>query len=385
MDPTTFIAPAAGRLVITVGGAAAFVPSPLPPELELSWGLSAILARAQGAVGHLRGIGRVLPNPHLLIQPFARREAVLSSRIEGTQASLGDLLLFEIGNPAPERSDVREVANYVAALEYCFGRLHELPVNLRLIGELHAKLLTDVRGESRAPGEFRNVQNWIGKPGTAIAQATYVPPPVAEMDVALDAFEEFLQAESHLPALVRLALVHYQFEAIHPFLDGNGRVGRLLITLLLHTEKLLDQPLLYLSAFFERHRDEYYDRLFAVSSRGAWSEWVDFFLRAVHDQAVDAVDRANTLLVLRDEYRSRMTAARQSALLLAMIDRLFQSPAVTITSVARDLGVTYASAKQNVEKLAAAGILEPVTQTRNKVYMAREILALIESESSTSR
>jgi Fic family protein len=378
MDPKTFIAPAAGRLVTTVGGAAAFVPSPLPPELNLSWALSDALARAQGSVGHLRGIGRVLPSPHLLIQPFARREAVLSSRIEGTQASVGDLFLFEIGNPAPERSDVREVANYVAALEYGFGRLHELPVSLRLIREMHAKLLTGVRGESSAPGEFRSVQNWIGKPGTTIADATYVPPPVVEMDAALDVFEKFLHAESHLPALIRLALVHYQFEAIHPFLDGNGRVGRLLITLLLHTEKLLDQPLLYLSAFFERNRDEYYERLLAVSTRGAWSEWVDYFLRAVHDQAVDAVDRGNALLALRDDYRGRMTAARQSTLLVAMIDRLFQSPAVTIAAAARDLGVTYASAKQNVEKLVAAGILEPLSDTRNKVYMAREILALIE-------
>src|ERR1043165_185715 len=378
MDPTTFISSVAGRLVTTAGGAAAFVPSPLPPELTLSWALSDALARAQGPVGHLRGIGRVLPNPHLLIQPFARREAVLSSRIEGTQASLGDLLLFEIGNSAPERHDVQEVANYVTALDYGFNRLHELPVSLRLIRELHAKLLTGVRGQSSAPGEFRSVQNWIGKPGTKIADATYVPPPVAEMNAALDLFEKFLHAESPLPALVRLALIHYQFEAIHPFLDGNGRVGRLLITLLLQTEKLLDPPLLYLSAFFERNRDEYYERLLAVRSRGAWSEWVDYFLRAVHEQAVDAVDRANTLLALRDEYSRRMTVARQSALLLAMIDRLFQSPAVTIARAARDLGVTYASAKQNVEKLVAAGILEPLSATRNKVYMAREILALIE-------
>jgi len=377
MGPTTFVSPS-GRLVTTAGGAAAFVPSPLPPKLTVSWELSDALARAQGSVGHLRGIGRVLPNPHLLIHPFARREAVLSSRIEGTQASLGDLLLFEIGSSAYERNDVHEVANYVGALEYGFGRLQELPVSLRLIRELHAKLLTGVRGESGDPGEFRSVQNWIGKPGTKIADATYVPPPVAEMDVALDAFEKFLHAESHLPALIRLALVHYQFEAIHPFLDGNGRVGRLLITLLLHTEKLLDQPLLYLSAFFERNRDEYYERLLAVSTQGAWSEWIDYFLRAVHEQAVDAVNRANDLLALRDQYANRMTAARQSTLLLAMIDRLFQSPAVTIASAARDLGVTYASAKQNVEKLVAAGILEPLSTTRNKAYMAREILALIE-------
>ncbi|HEY6139931.1 MAG TPA: Fic family protein [Thermoanaerobaculia bacterium] len=378
MDPSTFVAPAAGRLVTTVGGAAAFVPSPLPPELEHSWRLSNALARAQGSVGHLRGIGRVLPNPHLLIQPFARREAVLSSRIEGTQASVGDLYLFEIGNPVSERSDVREVSNYVAALDHGFARLQELPVSLRLIREMHAKLLSGVRGESSDPGEFRSAQNWIGKPGTKIEDATYVPPPVAEMDIALDAFEKFLHADSHLPALIRLALVHYQFEAIHPFLDGNGRMGRLLITLLLHTERLLEQPLLYLSAFFEQHRDAYYAHLLGVSQRGAWSEWVEFFLRAVHEQALDAVERANRLLSLRDEYRTRMTAARQSALLLAMIDHLFLSPAVTIAGAARDLDVTYASAKQNVEKLVAARILEPLSEARNRAYMAREILALIE-------
>jgi Fic family protein len=253
-------------------------------------------------------------------------------------------------------------------------------VSLRLIRELHAKLLTGVRGESSAPGEFRNVQNWIGKPGTTIAGATYVPPPVVEMDAALDRAREVPARRVAPPAHWSVSRsIHYQFEAIHPFLDGNGRVGRLLITLLLHTEKLLDQPLLYLSAFFERNtRQEYYERLLAVSSRGAWSEWVDFFLRAVHEQAVDAVDRANTLLALRDEYRNRMTAARQSVLLLAIIDHLFQSPAVTIAGVARDLSVTYASAKQNVEKLVAAGILEPLSEARNKAYMAREILALIE-------
>jgi Fic family protein len=379
VDPTTFSASAAGRLVTTGGGAAAFVPSPLPPELSHSWALSDALARAQGAVGFLRGIGRQLPNPHLLIQPFARREAVLSSRIEGTQASLGELLLFEIGEPAPERSDVREVANYVAALEYGFERLRDLPVSLRLIRELHAKLMAGVRSETADPGEVRNIQNWIGKPGTKIEDATYVPPPINEMQGALDAFEKFLHGNSSLPALIRLALVHYQFEAIHPFLDGNGRVGRLLITLLLHTEKLLDQPLLYLSAFFEKHRDQYYDLLLAVSRHGAWNEWIEFFLRGVHDQANDAVERANSLLELRDRYRTEMTVARQSVLLLAMIDQLFQSPAVTIAAVARDLGVTYASAKQNVEKLVAAGILVPVTASRNRIFLARRIVELLEA------
>lgn len=379
MNPTTtFVAPAAGRFVTTAGGTAAFVPSPLPPEVNLSWRLLDLALRAERKVGHLQGTGRVLPNPHLLIQPFARREAVLSSRIEGTQASIGDLLLFEIGNPAPEQHDVREVANYVAALEYGLTRVEQLPVSLRLIRELHSKLMTGVRGDSQAPGEFRRVQNWIGKPGTKIAQATYVPPPVAEMHAALDAFEKFLHSKSHLPALIRLALVHYQFEAIHPFLDGNGRVGRLLITILLQTERLLDQPLLYLSAFFEKHRDEYYERLLNVSKRGAWDEWVEFFLRAVHDQAEDAVRRAGALLELREQYRSRVTEGRHSALMLGIIDRLFQSPAVTITGLARDVGASYPAAKQNVEKLVAARILEPLSETRNRAYMAREILALIE-------
>lgn len=379
MNPTTtFVAPAAGRFVTTAGGTAAFVPSPLPPEVNLSWRLLDLALRAERKVGHLQGTGRVLPNPHLLIQPFARREAVLSSRIEGTQASIGDLLLFEIGNPAPEQHDVREVANYVAALEYGLTRVEQLPVSLRLIRELHSKLMTGVRGDSQAPGEFRRVQNWIGKPGTKIVQATYVPPPVAEMHAALDAFEKFLHSKSHLPALIRLALVHYQFEAIHPFFDGNGRVGRLLITILLQTERLLDQPLLYLSAFFEKHRDEYYERLLNVSKRGAWDEWVEFFLRAVHDQAEDAVRRAGALLELREQYRSRVTEGRHSALMLGIIDRLFQSPAVTITGLARDVGASYPAAKQNVEKLVAARILEPLSETRNRAYMAREILALIE-------
>jgi Fic family protein len=373
MDPTTFIAPAAGRLVTTAGGAAAFVPSPLPPELELSWPFVNTFGRTAGALGYWDGFAHASPSSKLLSSLFARREALLSARIDGFQASFRELLLFETGHEARDHDELRRVANSAAALMQQFERL-----DLQSIRELHSKLLQGVRGESSAPGEFRDVQNWIGKPGTPISGATYVPPPVGEMNAALDALEKFLHTESHLPALIRLALVHYQFEAVHPFLDGNGRVGRLLITLLLHTEKLLDQPLLYLSAFFEQHRAEYYDRLLAVSARGAWSEWVGFFLRAVEEQAVDAVDRANTLLALRDEYRTRMTAARQSVLLLAMIDRLFQSPAVTIASVARDLGVTYASAKQNVEKLVAANILEPLSDARNRVYMAQEILALIE-------
>ena len=321
----------------TTGGAAAFVPSPLPPDLDLSWPLVNAFGRAEGSIGYLGGVCRGLPDSHLLVPLFVRREAGLSSRLEGKQKP-------------------REVMSYVAALEYGLVRMPPMPNSLQLSRELHGILSEEQPTERHTPSEFRPEVNYA----------------------ALEAFERFLHAESHLPALIRLAVVHYQFEAIYPFLDDNGRVGRLLITLLLHTEKLLDQRLLYLSAFFDEHRDEYNDRLFAVSSRGAWGEWLDFFLRAVHDQANDAVERAIALLQLRDEYRRRITVARQSVLLLAMIDRLFQSPAVTITGLARDVGASYPAAKQNVEKLVAAGILEPLSDTRNKVYMAREILALIE-------
>jgi Fic family protein len=384
MNTAGFTNDSGGRLVRTSANAFAFVPSPLPPELPLSWALLDAISRAERAVGNLRGVGRTLPNPHLLIEPFVRREAVLSSRIEGTQASVGDLLLFEIGGrPTSERSDVREVANYVDALEYGFDRLRDLlPLSLRFVREVHERLMRDVRGSTSAPGEFRRVQNWIGPPGSTLETASYVPPPPNEIPSLLDDLEKYLHASSQLPALIRFALIHYQFEAIHPFLDGNGRVGRLLITFLLHVEQMLDQPLLYLSAFFERHRDEYYARLLDVSRRGAWLEWVTFFLRGVEEQANDAVRRANELLALLAAYRHRVATARNSALLGAIVDRLFESPAVTITGVARDLDITHPSAKKNVEKLVALGVLgDPVGPgERKKIYIARDILALLEAD-----
>jgi len=379
MNPTEFIAPEAGRIVRTSDGAAAFVPSPLPPDLPLSWKMIDAISRAERAVANLRGVGATLPNPHLLIAPFARREAVLSSRIEGTQASVGDLVAFEAGNAQADTSDVHEVANYVAALDYGLERLKEFPLSLRFIREVHERLMRGVRGGSSNAGEFRHLQNWIGSSGSKIADAKYVPPPVPDMHAALDAFEKFLHAPSHLPALIRFALIHYHFEAIHPFLDGNGRVGRLLITFLFHTEELLDHPLLYLSGFFERHRDDYYRLLLDVSKRGEWDAWIDYFLRAVTEQANDAVQRASKLLVLRQEYRKRTTSARSSALLGAMIDRLFALPGISISTAARELDVTYATAKKNVEKLVTAGILAEPGPGRNKIYMAGEIIDLLEA------
>jgi Fic family protein len=233
LQPIDFHRDAPGRLLNTPQGYTAFVPNPLPPAIELKQHL-ADLSRADRLVGELRGVARNLPNPHLLIGPFMRREAVLSSRIEGTQASLSDLFFFEAsGGQNAEIADVREVANYVRALEFGLKRMEKLPLSLRLIREMHAELMHGVRGEHMTPGEFRRSQNWIGPPGCTLTEAVFVPPPVEEMVTALDAFEKYLHADSTLPPLVRLALIHYQFEAIHPFLDGNGRIGRLLITLLL--------------------------------------------------------------------------------------------------------------------------------------------------------
>src|SRR5206468_8157121 len=262
-----------GRRIRCPGGYRAYVPEPLPPRFEWSAGLAAALSAADRAIGRLAGEGRRLPNPHLLIRPFVRREAVLSSRIEGTQATLGELLAAEAG-AAVERSpaDLREVGNYVVALEHGIGRLRTLLLSLRLVRELHEKLMHGVRGESAIPGRFRRSQNWIGPPGSTLASATYVPPPPDQLMECLGPWETFLHDES-LPPLVHAALVHSQFEAIHPFLDGNGRVGRLLITLLFIARSVLPSPLLYLSAWFEATRPEYYSRLLGVTERGEWEEW----------------------------------------------------------------------------------------------------------------
>jgi len=343
--------------------------------------LVSALSDGDRALGRLAGVGSSLPNPYLLITPFLRREAVLSSRIEGTQATLSELVLFEAAaGIRPPTGDVREVANYVQALEAGIAPDQQLPLSLRLIRDLHRILMTDVRGQERTSGEFRTSQNWIGPSGALINSATYVPPPPAEMWQSLDRLERYLHEPPDLPPLVRLALIHYQFEAIHPFLDGNGRVGRLLVSLLLHHWQVLPQPLLYLSAFFERHRNDYYRLLFEVSTNGAWSPWIEFFARAVSDQSNDALTRSARLLELREGYRARFMAARSSSLPLRLVDELFMRPAITIGAAQSALDVTWRSAQLNVEKLIQARIVEEVTgQPRNRVYLAREIISILEA------
>jgi len=380
MQPSDFTQDKYGRLLKGPHGYWAYVPGPLPPAIDITIDIVRELSDADRALSELVGVARTLPNPHLLIGPFVRREAVLSSRIEGTQASFSDLLFFESANlKEKEIPDVREVSNYVRAMEYGLNRLRDLPLSLRLIREIHGILLERVRGQRQTPGEFRRSQNWVGPPGCTLMDATYVPPPVDEMHNALDRFEKYLHAKSDLPPLIRLALIHYQFEAIHPFLDGNGRVGRLLVTLLLCSEGLLPEPLLYLSAFFERYRDEYYRRLLEVGQRGKWKDWIIYFLRGVTSQSRDAIRRSDRLLALWQKYRADLQEARASALLLQLVDELFSYPAITNRSAAQKLSVTPRSAQLNIEKLERANILREATgKLRNRVYVAHEIISIIE-------
>ena len=382
MRPDSFTKNAPGKVIQAQKGYWTYLPDPIPPQLSWTEDLVAALSQADLALGELAGLGRTLLNPHLLIRPFMHQEAVVSSRIEGTQASLSDLFRYEAGQLTlfEERSDVREVHNYVRAMEYGLERLKELPVSLRLIRELHGLLMEGVRGEGKKPGEFRDSYNWIGPPNCTVKTARYVPPPVSHMHDALHALEEFLHSPSEMPPLVRLALIHYQFEAIHPFLDGNGRIGRLLMSLLACAWNLLPQPLLYLSAYFEAHRDDYYDLLLAVSRRGVWEEWVTFFLRGVKEQCGDAVARIKHLQDLRGYYRVQVQRTHASARLLDVVDMLFLNPVLTVRRVEGEVGVTFQTAQRYVDWLVELGILMEVTgKGRNRLYAARDVILAVEA------
>lgn len=369
--------PPHGRTVPVEGSVTAFVPAPLPPEVRWTEALLRTLSRADRAVGQLAGEGRRLPDPHLFIGPFLRREAVLSSRIEGTRTTLGEVLAAAADSRPKTRSeDFREVLNYVEALEYGLERLDSLPLSLRLVREMHECLLRGVRGDRAAPGEFRRVQNWIGGAGP-IAEATYVPPPPNEVAPALGALEKFLH-DDRFPPLVQIALVHAQFEAIHPFLDGNGRVGRLLITLMLMDREVLPSPLLYLSAWFESRRDEYYDRL-AVTRRGDWEGWLLYFLRGVERQAKDVVARIRHLGALVEQWKRELAGAR-SVFVVRALDLFAERPFWGLPGLATALDTTYTTAQRTLRRLEAVGIVEPVGDgRRNRIYAAQSILDALEA------
>jgi Fic family protein len=382
MNLADFTQHSPGRLVAIPTGTQAFVPTALPEAVPMDDRTIKSLAEASRAIGLLQGLVQSLPSPQILVRPFVRREAELSSRIEGTYANQEELVLFELDRQtAEDKPDVREVWNYVSAFEYGLKRLKDLPVCLRLIRELHEKLMHGVRGSDRRPGEFRKIQNYIGRQGEPITKARYVPPPPEELGACLDAFERSLHTETKQPFLIRLALVHYQFEAIHPFEDGNGRIGRLLLPLLLIERGILSHPLLQLSAYFEQHRKEYYDHLLRISQTGEWQPWIHYFLTAVREESEEAVRRTQAILDLRNQYRDKMEAVGASAQALRVLDDLFITPAITINGVAKRLRASYPTAELLVRKLVKAGILSSdKTRRRNRVFHATEILKLAQME-----
>lgn len=384
MNPKEFENSSAGRCINTLRGYWAFVPNPLPPEMTYDRELIRLLSDADRLLGELSGTGRLLPNPYLLIAPYIRREAVSSSRIEGTQASLDDLFFFEaIESGEPKVPDVREVRNYVRAMEYGLKRLKDFPISGRLVREIHGVLMEGVRGEHLTPGEFRKTQNWIGPPGCLLNDATYVPPPVEEMHHALSDWEKYLHSNAEEPTLIECALMHYQFEAIHPFLDGNGRIGRLLITFFLCEREYLTQPLLYLSTFFEKNRAEYYSSLLGVSQRGDWRKLIEFFLRGIISQSKDAISDAKTILHLHADYKNTLEKTKkipQSA--HRLIDEIFLNPVISISGLSKKWKLPFNSVKTGVLRLVEIGILrETEGRRRNKLFVASDLMTLLSGSS----
>lgn len=374
----------AGRYVQQPAGYRAFIPAPLPPDppLRFSDAEHALLSEADYALGRLDGAVLTLPNPDLFVFMYVRKEAVLSSQIEGTQSSLQNLLaaearLYDPGAPA----DVDEVINYVRAMNHGLGRLAELPVSVRLLRDIHAMLMDGVRGGALTPGDLRTSQNWIGPGGSSVREAIFVPPPPHEVPLALAALEQFLHSENPLPTLVQVGLAHAQFETIHPFLDGNGRLGRLLITFLLTERKRLSRPVLYLSHYFKRRRTEYYECLQAVRDRGDWERWLAFFLRGVAEVAAEASQTAASILRMREEYRSQITEklGRAAGNAHRVMDKLFDHPIVTVATVRNWLEVTHAGANNIVRRLVGVGILRDITgYARNRQFRFDPYLRLFE-------
>lgn len=381
MKAEQFVPTQRRHVVRAEGGYRAFVPPPLPPDVPASVDLMRRLSAADRALGELAGTGRELPNPRLMSRALLRREAVLSSRIEGTQASLSDLVLFEMSRDDDARGDVREVYNYLQAVDHLLYPERRLPLSLPLLAEAHGILLTGVRGGYATPGEFRRSQNWIGEPGAVIDTATYVPPPPERLWECLDNLEKQLHAEHALPPLLTIAALHYQFEAIHPFIDGNGRVGRLMVILLLIEWGMLPTPLLDLSSYIEPRRDRYYDGLLRVSTDGDWTGWFEFFLEAVEVQARDALLRARRLHGLREKMRGDVATAKASALPALLVDALFDVPVLTIPRARALLDVTHRAATVHVERLVALGILTEVGHGRRpRTFVASEIIRIAGEE-----
>ncbi len=378
----------AGRYVTQPSGYQAFTPAALPPDppVRITGDLQASLSQADLALGRLDGSIQTLPNPDLFVFMYVRKEAVLSSQIEGTQSSLQDVLAAEAKVFSPDRpQDVNEVVNYVRAMNHGLSRLSELPVSVRLIREIHTQLLTGVRGSHLAPGDLRSSQNWIGPAGCTLNEATFVPPPPHEVAQHLAELERFLHADTGLPLLVEIGLAHAQFETIHPFLDGNGRVGRLLIAFLLCERQVLLKPVLYLSHYFKRYRQTYYDHLQAVRDAGAWEQWLTFFLRGVQEVSGQATETARRILQLREEHRRAITdrLGRAAGNGHRVLEQLYDHPIVSVNEVQDWVGTTYPAANNLVTRMVDCGILREVTgQTRNRRFMYQSYIELFHDSES---
>ena len=376
----------AGQYVQQPTGYKAFIPASLPPKpaIRMDGELMRLLSDADRALGRLDGIASILPNPNLFVAMYVRHEAVLSSQIEGTQSTLEDLLEYEVAQNPPSTipRDIEEVVNYVGAMNHGLERLPELPLSLRLLREIHERLLRGVRGGERSPGKFRTSQNWVGPPGCTLQTAQFVPPPPHEMNAALHNLEAFLHDRTSLPVLVHCGIAHAQFETIHPFLDGNGRVGRLLITLLLCERGVLQRPLLYLSYYLKAHRAEYYDRLTAIRHDGNWEGWLKFFLRGVYEVSQAATEVSRAISTIREQHRKLVAEkAPNAASGQKLLDSLFQQPLISVREVEQAVDCSYATANTLVRHFEDIGILKEMTgQQRNRVYRYNSYLDLFEKQ-----
>ena len=374
----------AGQYQIQPGSYKAFIPTSLPPDPPINFSQKTLLllSDADRALGRLDAVTQTLPDTDLFLLMYVRKEALLSSQIEGTQASLDDIVQFEENiQEAENPDDVEEVVNYIEALNESLPKLDKLPVSVRLIRQVHETLMRGVRGQNKNPGEIRKTQNWIGSPGVRPENALFVPPPPGDpLNAALTDLENFIHSKPNMPVLVQIALIHAQFETIHPFLDGNGRLGRLLITFLLCEKGVLHSPSLYISHYFKQFKGEYYERLQAVRDREAWEDWINFFLKGVRDVAREGAQTAGSILRLREDHRQligRELSRAQGGSAMQLLDHMFSAPIVTVNRAAEVTQRSFASANTLISKLCGIGILEEITgQRRSRLFRYGQYLAL---------
>lgn len=370
-----------GGYVKQITGYKAFIPSSLPPDppLKTDGEIQKRLSRADMALARLDGIGHVLPDVNLFIAMYVKKEALLSSQIEGTQASLQDLFVYEDGDAISNVNDVSDVVNYVKALNHGIERLDDLPMSIRLIREIHEILMEGVRGGERKPGEFKKTQNWIGPPGCTLKDAVFIPPPPHETMEAMGKLEHYIHGSDILPVLIDSALIHYQFETIHPFLDGNGRLGRLLVTFYLYWKKVLNRPLLYLSYYFKRNRQEYYDRLQMVRNTGDYEQWIAFFLKGVAETADAAMETVKKILDLQSRHRGLLWEKKiSSPIAVGLLETLFGKPYVSVRDVAEEFNISFQAASTIVSQFEKAGILKETTgRKRDKRYLYQEYMDIL--------